>query len=267
MRSWQRWMVVAASSVAFVACGTEAGNGDVRGQDGSAQDAAVDAEQDGTGGSDVSPYDGALGYDGASLGPDSVGTTVADDLIALREEEKLARDVYLKLFDVFGLPIHKNIAGSEQTHTDAVLSALTAAGIEDPVKDDTVGVFTSATFAKLYEELVGQGSKSELDALVVGATIEDLDLYDIEEMRKRTDDLALLSLYDSLACGSRNHLRSFTSQIASRQGSYSPQYIDQATFDAILASPSETCGGSDGNGGGRGRGRGGRGGGGGRGGK
>lgn len=250
MRTHHMSLVLAASVVLTLGCGAEAGNGGsgAAGSDGSSLDGSN---------LDGSSLDGTTAADG------SASDQVAIDLVALREEEKLARDVYLTLFDKFGLNIHQNIAGSEQSHTDAVKARLAALGITDPVQDDTVGVFTSAEFAKLYAELVAAGSKSELDALLVGATIEDLDLYDIEVMRSHTSDADLLALYDSLACGSRNHLRSFTSQIASRKGSYAPQYISQATYDAILAGSNESCGGADGNGGrgGRGGGRGGNGGG------
>ena len=41
----------------------------------------------------------------------------ASDLIFLREEEKLARDVYLALYDAWGTPIFLNISSSEQKHT------------------------------------------------------------------------------------------------------------------------------------------------------
>jgi len=41
-------------------------------------------------------------------------------LILMREEEKLARDVYTTLGEKWDLNIFINIAGSEQTHTDAV---------------------------------------------------------------------------------------------------------------------------------------------------
>jgi len=44
----------------------------------------------------------------------------ADGLAFMREEEKLARDVYLTLYDQWGLRSFSNIAASEQTHTDAV---------------------------------------------------------------------------------------------------------------------------------------------------
>ena len=53
-------------------------------------------------------------------------------LLFMREEEKLARDVYLELFDEWGLRVFENIAESEQKHMDAVLYLLGKYGLEDP---------------------------------------------------------------------------------------------------------------------------------------
>gem|GEM_PF-6348096 len=39
--------------------------------------------------------------------------------------------------------------------------------IEDPVKEDIYGVFTSPTLQNLYTTLLEQGKKSLLDALIV----------------------------------------------------------------------------------------------------
>ncbi|MDP2030099.1 MAG: DUF2202 domain-containing protein [Thiobacillus sp.] len=46
------------------------------------------------------------------------------DLLFMREEEKLARDVYLTLYETWGLAVFSNIASSEQSHMDALLKLL-----------------------------------------------------------------------------------------------------------------------------------------------
>ena len=60
----------------------------------------------------------AFGGKGNSLGNQSGILTLPDSetvtLKFMREEEKLARDVYLYLFDVWGQWIFENIAASEQ---------------------------------------------------------------------------------------------------------------------------------------------------------
>ncbi len=158
-------------------------------------------------------------------------------LVQMREEEKLARDVYLTLADKWNLPVFSNIAKSEQTHTDAIKALLDRYGIEDPVKDDAVGVFTSDKLQKLYNDLVEEGSKSLMDALKVGATVEDLDIKDLEEFLKiveGNDDIKIV--YQNLMKGSRNHLRAFVRDIDREGGTYTPQFISKEEFEKIISS-------------------------------
>ncbi len=57
----------------------------------------------------------------------------AEDLLVLREEEKLARDVYLYSYDKYNTQIFSNISSSEQRHMDKILFLLTKYGLDDPV--------------------------------------------------------------------------------------------------------------------------------------
>ena len=172
-----------------------------------------------------------------------VDSTITEhDLALLREEEKLARDVYLTLFDTWGLNIFLNISAAEQRHTDQVLTRLSALGLADPVMSDAIGVFTEPMFTVLFNDLVSQGNISETDALIVGATIEDLDIRDIQEMAARTTDPTTLSMYASLECGSRNHMRSFYSALLSRGVTYRAQFITDAELARIVSTPTERCG-------------------------
>ena len=164
---------------------------------------------------------------------------VAADLVFLREEEKLARDVYITLGERWGLLIFANISESEQQHMDAVLQLLQAAGIPDPAAGMGVGEFTNAALGELYVELVDAGTANSVAALVVGATIEDLDLSDLAGMAERTQDPRTLTVYESLMKGSRNHLRSFVEHLTAAGVTYQPQFIDEATYEAIVTSPAE----------------------------
>ena len=159
-----------------------------------------------------------------------------DGLNLMREEEKLARDVYLTLGERWSLPIFFNIARAEQQHMDRVLSVMDLYDITDPVTDDTVGIFVDQHLADLYTTLVDQGSQSLIDALIVGATIEDLDLYDLYELINIGTNDHLLFAWQNLNKGSRNHMRAFISALEAQEGAYLPQYIDLETYDAILAS-------------------------------
>jgi hypothetical protein len=160
-------------------------------------------------------------------------------LILMREEEKLARDVYNALGEKWGIKIFGNIAESEQTHTDAIKVLLDRYNIEDPIKNDTRGIFTSLELDKLYKNLMGQGNLSLLEALTVGAIIEDLDIKDLNELSTKTDNADIITTYNNLNKGSRNHLRAYIRQIKNNSGTYSPQYISQTEFDNIISSNQE----------------------------
>jgi hypothetical protein len=175
----------------------------------------------------------------STLQASSLSMQESEDLLVLREEEKLAHDVYRTLFDAHSMAIFNNIADAEQTHTDAVLSLIERYGLEDPVGDNTRGVFENETLQNLYDTLVMQGEQSLLDALIVGATVEDLDIWDIEEMMMRTDKSDLMLVYENLQKGSRNHLRSFVKQIESQGGTYVPIYISQEMYESIVNSEME----------------------------
>ncbi|MBT8070232.1 MAG: DUF2202 domain-containing protein [Gammaproteobacteria bacterium] len=160
--------------------------------------------------------------------------TETEYLLLMREEEKLARDTYITMYEAWGLNTFNNISRSEQRHMDAILTQLNRFGLADPVVDDTVGVFTNPTLAAYYGELVTRGDVSLMDALHVGAYIEELDIYDLWEAIETTDEATLISTYDNLLAGSRNHLRAFVNQITSRGTEYTAQYLTQEQVDAIV---------------------------------
>ncbi len=162
------------------------------------------------------------------------------DLLFLREEEKLARDVYLYAYDKYQLKISNNISQSEQRHMDEVLTLLEKYDIPDPASNDR-GVFSDQVLQKLYDDLTARVDSSKLDALIVGMIIEDLDLNDIEDFKSRTSKEDLLAVYNFLACGSRNHLRAYYGQLLQNSGAYIPQYITQEQFDEIINSNKEQC--------------------------
>jgi hypothetical protein len=198
----------------------------------------------------------------ASLPDEALSAAETEDLLFMREEEKLARDVYISLYDKWGLQIFSNISQSEQTHTEAIRDLIEKYGLIDPVSDDTVGVFVNEELATLYNNLVARGSESAVAALTVGALIEDLDIKDLAGAVERTNNEDIALVYENLQRGSRNHLRAFTKQLSMRGGSYEPQYITTEEYESIIGSEQERGSesgrgwGGHGNGGGGGKGQG-----------
>lgn len=174
------------------------------------------------------------------LPKESLNSDELTSLQLMREEEKLARDVYTTLNAKWGINVFLNISSSEQQHTDAVLTLLTKYGLKDPVGNNLPGVFTNPDLQALYTQLVAKGSTSILEAYKVGATIEDLDIFDLKNSLLKSDNQDIKLVYDLLSMGSRNHMRTFYGQIISLVGNYAAQFITQAELVAIVTSPRET---------------------------
>lgn len=165
-----------------------------------------------------------------------------EGLLFMREEEKLAQDVYTALHAQWGTRVFQNIARSEATHTEAVRALLERYGIEDPAMAEA-GTFRNESLQSLHDALVERGSQSLEEALRVGAAIEEIDILDLIEQLKETNSPEIALVYENLYKGSRNHLRSFSSQITSRTGQpYEPEYLPAELYDRIVSAPMERGG-------------------------
>jgi hypothetical protein len=160
------------------------------------------------------------------------------DLLFIREEEKLARDVYAVLYEQWQVPVFANIGSAEQTHMDSVGVLIDRYGLEDPVQDEA-GVFTNVEIQGLYDTLTAEGEASEVAALRVGAQIEEIDLVDIQEASNRTDKPDIRLVYDNLMRGSRNHLRAYVGNLGMRGETYEPIVLSQEEFEEIVGTPVE----------------------------
>jgi hypothetical protein len=175
---------------------------------------------------------------GAAIPTPAMGASLSSEeaamLTYMREEEKMARDVYLKMFEIWGAAIFSNIAGSEQRHMDTMKKMLDKYRLPDPVQP-AIGVFTNPALQEKYDELVDSGSKSYLHGLYAGATIEEIDMVDIQHALDGTSRLDLKTAYQNLLEGSKNHLRAFVGALAGQGVTYDPQFISQEIYDAIIA--------------------------------
>jgi len=158
-------------------------------------------------------------------------------LLFMREEEKLARDVYDYLYIKWSAQIFDNISSSEQSHMDAILALFNRYDLEDPAGGKEPGVFVNSDLQKLYDDLTNLGQKTIIDALKVGAAIEEIDIIDLKNaLDSFVDNQDIKLVYDNLIKGSENHLRSFVKNLANQGISYQPQYLTQEEFDAIINS-------------------------------
>ena len=185
-----------------------------------------DSDSDDTDGSDASDSE-------------NLSTEDQQALYFMLEEEKLARDVYGYLGDLWEIPVFENIMQSEIQHVAAVETLLVSYGLEYELLDP--GTFHDQELQALYDELTTAGTEDLEAALWVGATIEDLDILDLQEFIDDTETDAIKSVFESLQCGSRNHLRAFARNLENLGISYLPQYISTGLYEAIIDSSREQC--------------------------
>lgn len=180
-------------------------------------------------------------YAGSKKSTDDVAVLSAaetESLLFMREEEKMARDVYLTLYDLWNDSIFKNIASSEQEHMDAIKLLLEQYNLPDPVID-SIGIFSNPELQELYIKLVERGEKSAMEALHVGGLIEEVDMQDIQEAIYEAEHEDIINVYEDLLKGSRNHLRSFVGKIEDEGIVYEAQVLTQQEVDEIVDSPME----------------------------
>jgi hypothetical protein len=180
------------------------------------------------------PLDRNLAASLASLLIESLSNEEKQAILFMREEEKLARDAYELFYQLWNQSIFNNIAAAEQTHMDAMLLLVDRYQLEDPITTDEAGLFVNVELQSLYDSLI--------DSLMVGAEIEEVDLIDLEIRYLESDNQDIHLIYDSLMKGSRNHLRSFVSNLINQELVYIPKHLSQEEYDAIINSPMEAGG-------------------------
>lgn len=177
---------------------------------------------------------------------ESISDNERNGLLYMREEEKLAHDVYVAMYSKWNAKIFSNISRSEQTHTDAVLMLLQRYNIPDPVGTNTVGVFTNTTLQTVYNDVIQKGNVSLAEAIKVGLLIEELDMRDLQKQIAKTDNQDIKLIYDNLMRASQNHVRAFNQNATILGVTYVPLYITQQEYNLIVNSDWEH--GTNGNG-------------------
>jgi len=160
-------------------------------------------------------------------------------LLGMKEEEKLARDVYTFLYAKWGSRIFYNISLAEERHLNAVILLLKYYDSPDTLVGDA-GVFTKQEFQTLYNDLTAAGSVSVEKAFEIGAMIEEMDIKDLSEALDIVTNDNIILVFENLLKGSRNHLRAFIRQLTNLGITYTPAYISEEEFQEIISSPMET---------------------------
>ena len=156
----------------------------------------------------------------------------------MKEEEKLARDVYSVLSQKWGSSVFTNISAAESNHLNAIVLLLTSYGSTETSIGEA-GIFADAAVQKLYNDLVATASVSLEEAYKTGALIEEMDIKDLLEALSSTTNENITLVFENLLKGSRNHLRAFNLQLTTLGIVYTPVYISETDYNLIVTSPME----------------------------
>lgn len=169
----------------------------------------------------------------SALPVSSLSEAEHNGLIFMREEEKLAYDVYTALAKIGSDSRFQNISKSEASHTESVRVLLERYGLDDPNLTHTAGVYANEDLQKAYDAFIVRGEQSLVEALKVGAEIEELDIMDLRRLLEDVQSEDIRLVYNELLRGSRNHLRAFMKGITQNGATYTAVHLTQTEFDAI----------------------------------
>lgn len=170
-----------------------------------------------------------------NLPKESLSENEKSGLLFMREEEKLARDVYQTLYKSFSIPVFNNISKSEQRHTDAIKNLIIRYELNDPMKEDKTGIFINSELQDLYNELIKNGSVNRVEALKAGALIEETDILDLQkELKDHVDNKDITMVYNNLLRGSYHHLKAFVNLLKLNNIEYQPALLTMEAFYNII---------------------------------
>lgn len=156
-----------------------------------------------------------------------------EGILFIREEEKVARDLYQAYYDEFNLTVFSDLARSEQSHMDSIKIAVDKYGLEDPVIEEQ-GVFTNQTLKQMYDQLLASGKQSEEDALKASAAFEEISIIDLEKELSVTQAEDVRLIYEGLLAGSRKHLRSYVRDLQEMGISYIPRHLNSGEYNETV---------------------------------
>lgn len=146
-------------------------------------------------------------------------TTV--NLTEMREEERMARDLYTKLAASSKSEVFTRIAASEQRHLEAVERLIEAAGQDADALSDKAGTYSVPELQKLYDEWLKEGSVSAKAAYQVGVELETADIAHLKALDTE-DGSQTERVVANLLRASEHHLDAFQASLEGKAVNLGP---------------------------------------------
>lgn len=155
-------------------------------------------------------------------------------LMFMREEEKLARDFYMEMYNAWGLSIFVGMSKEEKEHLNSLLEIFRMYFLPDPIGIDTPRSYANNYLANVHNSLYNQGIQSIKDGLKACALQEEINILDLDSAIKSTQKRNIQKVYSELQRDSFNHLRSFARCLETMGERYQAVKLPQQTVDAII---------------------------------
>ena len=167
---------------------------------------------------------------------DSTADLTADEIefaYALREDEKVARDLYAAFFEKYSLKTFSNISKSEGNHMRAVEILLEYYEIDFPAAGN-FGTFADSARQADYDSLLIMGSTA-LEAFKVMALLEESNIVSYNSVMADITNPNIKIVVENLGKASENHFRAAIRQITALGGTYAPKLMTQEEYNAMIA--------------------------------
>jgi hypothetical protein len=153
------------------------------------------------------------------------------------DEERMAGELYRTFGEKHDVRPFKNIPRAEARHRELLENLATRAGLI-PARPTTAGRYETPAIQARYDALLARGQVSLVEALKVGALVEEQDIADLRALVATTDNPELKSVVSALEQGSRHHLNAFVRNLRARGIDYVPQVLTPAEVAEItVAAP------------------------------
>lgn len=177
-----------------------------------------------------------MAWSGISAQPTIIPTSEKNAIIYNLEEKKLSHDLYVAFESKWDAQIFENIARTEQDHFNYLLKLTQELGIEVPatILSNEKGIYYNPNLQEEYNTMLASGSKSLIDALTIGAKMEEMDIVDLHKVMDVTNETKVFLAYDRLYNTTRNHLRAFVRNLNAQGIDYSPVMLARDEYDKII---------------------------------
>jgi|GEM_PF-719649 len=165
--------------------------------------------------------------------------TETSDIMYLQEAQKLERDLYIYLGQQSpGDPLFASLAQSAATLMNADDSILSRYNLTNP-EQNAAGQFSNPQIQQLYQLYTGQAGGTVPNALLIAAQSEDQHIASLYAAIGHTTNADLKFIYSQQLAFASNNLRAISQQLGGYGQSYTPQYLSQDAYNAIVTTPIE----------------------------